>query len=183
MSKLPKIVAFISIVAGVIMIVVGATTFMLIQRELADENITVSDDAENFGGEAVDGPFTAYSQATVIKEHALEAGGGLTYAEIDRDDPARDTVMNASFLRASLFTSVVAFGVAALLMGLGLLVILIGLGMWSLDKRGAIAVGAGAAAPPVQPVAPAQPAPPAQPVAPAQPAPPAAAPEPGSNPV
>jgi hypothetical protein len=79
----------------------------------------------------------------VIKKHALEAGGGLTYAELDREDPARETVMDASFLRASLFTSVVAFGVATLLVGLGLLVMLIGLGMLALDKRGQIAIGRG----------------------------------------
>jgi zinc transporter ZupT len=34
--------------------------------------------------------------------------------------------MNASFLRASLFSSVIAFGVAALVMGLGVIVGLIG---------------------------------------------------------
>ncbi|MDY7103196.1 MAG: aromatic ring-opening dioxygenase LigA [Actinomycetota bacterium] len=141
MSTLPKIVAIITMVAGAIMAVVGVTTFLLVQRELADENVTVADDAENFAGEPVEGPFTAYAQATVIKDHAIEAGGGLTYAELDREDPARDTVMNASFLRASLFTSVVAFGVSALLVGLGLLVILIGLGMFALDRRGAIVIG------------------------------------------
>lgn len=143
MNKLPKIVAIVSMVAGAIMVIVGVTTYFLIQRELSDENITVSEDADNFAGDDVDGPFTAYSQATVIKKHALEAGGGLTYAELERDDPARDTVMNASFLRASLFTSVVAFGVAALLVGLGLLVIFLGVGIYALDRRGAIAVDTG----------------------------------------
>ncbi|MDO5746032.1 MAG: aromatic ring-opening dioxygenase LigA, partial [Micrococcaceae bacterium] len=39
------------------------------------------------------------------------------------------TVMTASFLRASLFTSVLAFGVAALVIGLGILFALIG---WAL---------------------------------------------------
>jgi len=34
--------------------------------------------------------------------------------------------MNGSFLRASLFTSVVAYGVAALVMGLGVLFALLG---------------------------------------------------------
>jgi hypothetical protein len=148
MNKLPKIVAIISMVAGVIMMVVGVWTYVLVHRELADEHVTVSEDAENFAGDAVGGPLTAYSQATVIKKHALEAGGGLTYAQLERDDPARDTVMQASFLRASLFTSVVAFGVAALIVGLGVLVLLIGLGMFALDRRGAIVVGAGAAPPP-----------------------------------
>jgi hypothetical protein len=35
-------------------------------------------------------------------------------------------MMNASFLRASLFTSVVSFGVAAFAMGMGILSILFG---------------------------------------------------------
>jgi uncharacterized membrane protein len=37
--------------------------------------------------------------------------------------------MNASFLQASLFTSLVAFGVAAMAFGMGVLFVLIGLGI------------------------------------------------------
>ena len=135
MSKMPRIVAIVSIVAGVIMIVVGVAVYFVVQEELSDEKITVSDDADNFAGEPVDGPFTAYAEAEVIKKHALEAGGGKTYAELDQDDPKRDTVMTASFLRASLFTSVVAFGVATLVAGLGVLFILLGLGFLGMLKR------------------------------------------------
>ena len=91
MSKMPRIVAIVSIVAGAIMIVVGVAVYFVVQRELSDEKIVVSDDAENFAGDDVDGPFTAYSEAMVIKEHALEAGGGKTYAELPQDDPARET--------------------------------------------------------------------------------------------
>jgi hypothetical protein len=135
MSKMPRIFAIVSIVAGAIMIVVGVAVYFVVQRELADEKIVVSDDAENFAGDDVDGPFTAYSEAMVIKEHALEAGGGQTYAQLPQDDPARDTVMTASFLRASLFTSVVAFGVATLVAGLGGLFILRGLGFLGIVRR------------------------------------------------
>ena len=49
-----------------------------------------------------------------------------TYAELAQDDPVRDTMMNASFLRASLFTSVVAFGICALVIGLGIVLGVIG---------------------------------------------------------
>jgi hypothetical protein len=135
MTKLPKIVAIINIAAGALMVVLGVTTYFLVQRELADEKITVAEDADNFAGEPVEGPLTAYSQAMVIKEHALDIGGGKTYAELPQDDPTRDTVMTASFLRASLFTSVVAFGVAALVSGLGLLFLLLGLAMLGILKR------------------------------------------------
>jgi hypothetical protein len=160
MSKLPKVVAIISMVSGIVMIALGVATYLLVQDQLSDENITVSEDADNFAGEPVEGPLTAYAEAEVIKDHALEAGGGKTYAELDREDPARDTVMNASFLRASLFTSVVAFGVAALVAGLGVLMFLIGLAMLSLDKRGRISVDDDEpAAPPSDPPPPPEPAP------------------------
>ena len=135
MVKMPKIVSVISIVAGAAMIVLGAITYYVVQRELSDENIVVAEDAENFAGEDVDGPFTAYAQAQVIKDHALDIGEGQTYAELPQDDPKRETVMDASFLRSSLFTSVVAFGVAALVMALGVLFILFGLALMGILRR------------------------------------------------
>jgi hypothetical protein len=125
----PRILAIITIVAGVFLIVAGSVTYYLVHRELADEKIVVSDDAERFAGWEVDGPFTAYAEADAIEGHALEASGGKTYAELDREDPTRETVMTASFLRSSLFTSVVAFGVAFMAAGLGLVFIGIGVAM------------------------------------------------------
>ena len=119
----------ISIVVGGIFIVLGAVTYYVVHCELADEHITVSDDARHNDGKDVKGPFTAYSQAMVIKTHVLEAGGGKTYAELPQDDPARATVMTVSFLRALLFTSVVSFGVAALVVALGVLFVLVGLAL------------------------------------------------------
>jgi len=135
MKKLPRIVGYLSIIAGLIMIVAGGATYYLVHRELADEHIVVSKDAENHAGEKVEGPVTAYAQAMVIKKHALEASGGKTYAELPQDDPTRQTVMTASFLRTSLFTSVVAFGVAALVMGLGLMFILVGFAFLGVAKH------------------------------------------------
>ena len=43
--------------------------------------------------------------------------------------------MTASFLQASLFTSVVAFGVAAMAIAVGVLFILIGLGIRDVTNR------------------------------------------------
>jgi hypothetical protein len=132
---MPRVVAIISIVAGAIMIVAGIVTYYIVHRELADEHIVVSDDADHFAGKNVEGPFTAYSQAMVIKTHALEIGEGKTYAQLPQDDPRRETVMDASFLRTSLFTSVVSFGVAVLVVGLGALFILVGLAFLGLLRR------------------------------------------------
>jgi hypothetical protein len=124
-----------TLVAAVIMIVAGALTWYTVQDQLAAEKITVSDDASFAAGQPVDGPLTAYSQAQVISKHTLESTGGKTYAELDRDDPLRETAMTSSFLRASLFTSVVAFGVAALVIGLGILFVIVGLALLKLGAR------------------------------------------------
>ena len=122
-------IGLVVMVAGVIFAVAGVVTWFVVADQLAAENITVSEDAEYLAGQDVTGRFTAYAEAQVINQHALEATGGKTYAELDREDPARTTAMQASFLRASLFTSVVAFGVAALATVLGILLVLIG---WAL---------------------------------------------------
>ncbi len=120
---------------GAVMLVAGAGTWFVVQDQLTAEKITVAEDARWFAGDQVNGPFTAYAEADIINHHSLEASGGKTYAELDREDPVRATVMNGSFLRASLFTSVLAFGVSFMAMGLGLVQILLGVSMTKLARR------------------------------------------------
>ncbi len=117
------------IAAGVVLGVSGVGTWAMVQSSLADERITVSEDAARFAGAKVDGPLTAYTEAQTIEEHTLAMSKGKTYAELDREDPVRATVMNGSFLRASLFTSVVSFGIAAMAMGLGVVFVLVGVAL------------------------------------------------------
>jgi hypothetical protein len=123
-----RIAAVAAIALGVLLILGGGVTWIMVSTTLADQRIVTPDDA-CLSGRTVSGPFTAYCQAEVIERHALEATGGRTFAELDREDPLREVAMNASFLQASLFTSVVAFGVAAMAIGMGVLFILIGLGI------------------------------------------------------
>ena len=137
-----KVLSWVVIAAGVVLIVAGGVTWFVVRDQLADEKITVSEDADHFAGDDVNGPLTAYSEAETINKHALKASGGKTYAELDQDDPTRDTVMTASFLRASLFTSVVAFGVAAMAAVVGAVFIVIGLALRAIPT-----VAAGATAP------------------------------------
>ncbi len=129
MAKRVRTLGALVITFGVIFIVAGVVTWFAVQQQLSDENITVSADAAAFAGDKVTGPFTAYVEANTIEKHALEATGGKTYSQLDKDDPARQTAMTASFLRASLFTSVVAFGVALMAVGIGVAMLLIG---WAL---------------------------------------------------
>jgi hypothetical protein len=134
-SGLVRLLGLVVLIGGALLAIAGVVTWVVVTNQLSDEQITVSDDADRFAGDDVDGPFTAYEQARVINRHALAETGGLTYAQLEQDDPRRDTVMTASFLRASLFTSVVSFGVAAFAFGLGLLMILVGLALLQLERR------------------------------------------------
>ncbi|MGW8566544.1 hypothetical protein [Isoptericola sp. NPDC055881] len=175
-------IGMITLIAGIIMIIAGLGVWVVVSQTLSSEEITVSEDASMFAGQHVAGPFTAYAQAEVIDKHATEMADGKTYAQLDQDDPVRDSVMDASFLRASLFTSVVAFGVCALVIGLGIVFILLGSALRrlaggpqvqvdtpSLTSSGDLSHPASThRADPVQP---------AEPVEPTRPAPPAAPPE------
>ena len=134
-ARTVRTLAMLVMIAGVVMLVAGAATWFTVRSQLAAERITVSDDAPRFAGDEIDGPLTAYTEAETIERHALKASGGKTYAELANDDPARQTVMTASFLRASLFTSVVSFGVAAMAMGIGVVLGLIGYALFLVARQ------------------------------------------------
>ena len=131
-----RLLGTLVVAAGIVLGLSGAGTWAMVQTSLAGENITVAEDTAHFGGQQVNGPLSAYYQADIIEHHALEASGGKTYAELDKADPVRATVMTGSFLRASLFTSVVSFGIAAMAMGLGVIFVLVGIALRAVGKTG-----------------------------------------------
>lgn len=144
------IAGLIMIVAG------GATWALVTTQLKAENITVSTITDENPGalaGKPVAGPFTAYAQANAINQHALEGANGRTYAQIGADGrvikdklaadglskeeiaanpdvkanaDTRASTMNASFLRASLFTSVISYGVSALVIGLGVILGLLG---------------------------------------------------------
>lgn len=125
----------VGIIIGVLMVLGGIAAWIGVTIQLTEENITVAEDAAFLQGAPVVDPLTAWAQAEVIQKHALEATGGQTYAELDQDDPMRETAATASYLRTSLFTSIVAFGVALLAAGTGVIAILYGWSLLALGRR------------------------------------------------
>ena len=121
-----KIAAITAIVVGIIMAIAGVATWVVVSSTLSDQRITVSDDANCAAGDDVNGPISAYCQADIIDHHTQDITGGKTYAELDREDPNRAVAMDSAFLQASLFTSVVAFGLSAMAFVLGIVLALIG---------------------------------------------------------
>ncbi|WP_156224371.1 aromatic ring-opening dioxygenase LigA [Pseudactinotalea suaedae] len=159
-TSLAKTAGLAALVAGLIFAIAGIAVWILVSTQLQAQKITVGEDAGEAvpalswtTGRTVADPFTAYAQAEIIDMHASAAAEGYTYAELgtlvreaeesgDEEragelQEMRTTVMNASFLRASLFTSVVSYGVAAMAIVLGVLLVLGGLGL----RQVAAAVG------------------------------------------
>lgn len=136
--KLPKLAGLLTMIAGAIMIIAGGFTYYTVSSQLASQNITVSGDASCQAGQKVNGPVEAYCQAQIIDKHALKATGGKTYSELDREDPKRPTAMNGALLQSALYTSVVSFGVAAMAMGLGAILVLVGAALRALAPTTAV---------------------------------------------
>ena len=128
-----KLASTIAILVGIIMAIAGVVTFVVVSTTLSDQKITVSDDASCAAGDGVNGPLSAYCQAKVIDKHTKAITDGKTYAELDQDDPNRPVAADSAFLQASLFTSVVAFGVAAMAVVVGIVLALIGMAIRTPD--------------------------------------------------
>ena len=112
-------------VAGPYMVYRGFDAREQVATQLKAEHIITPEDASRPNVAVVDGP-TAMVQADIIQKHALEATGGKTYAQLDREDPTRTTAFNAAALRSALMSSVLAWEVANLVIGLGVLVFFLG---------------------------------------------------------
>ena len=141
--------------AGVYTVVRGFDAKDQVREELIAQNITTPEDA-SIPNARVDDVSTARSMADIIETHALESTDGRTYAEMGRflavdggdtndpeaavtgadgkpvANPLRNTAFQASALRTSLYTSVMAFEVGNLVIGLGLMVIVLGLAVGGL---------------------------------------------------
>ena len=137
--------------AGVYTVSRGFDAKDQVKDELVAQNITTPDDA-SMPGVQVNSISTARSMADIIDHHAREGAGGLGYAEMGRfmaangdvagtsnEDDAlmgedgkpvanalRNTAFQASSLRTSLYTSVMAFEISNLVVGLGLMIVVLG---------------------------------------------------------
>jgi len=125
-----------------------------VRAELRRQHITTPADAA-IANAPVRSAATAEAMAAIIDKHAREATGGLSYGEMgrfltkDRDpvgtsveadavrgadgqpvrNPLRSVAFEASAVRTGLYTSVMAFNVSDLVVGLGLMTLVLGLAL------------------------------------------------------
>jgi hypothetical protein len=96
-----------------------------VRDALSAEKIVTAEDAD-IPLAPVTGPAEAKAQADAIQRHILNITGGKTYAEMDRTDPNRATYLQAVTLRTALMESYLAFKVADLVQGVGIIVAMLG---------------------------------------------------------
>jgi hypothetical protein len=122
-----------------------------VRDELIAQDITTPEDA-SIPNARVDDVATARSMADIIDVHARESTNDLTYAEMGRfmtadgdpagtnsedeavmggdgrpvSNPMRTVAFQASALRTSLYSSVMAFEVSTLVVGVGALLVVLG---------------------------------------------------------
>ena len=144
-----------AIVFGVVLI--GAGLSMVREARAAHDEVTdtlaaeriVSAEDADIPLTAVTGPDEAKAQADAIRTHMLKTTNGKTYAEMDRNDPNRAQYLNSVTLRTALMESYMAFKIAELVQGVGLIVAALGasqvvlgayLGLIARSARGAAAI-------------------------------------------
>jgi hypothetical protein len=113
-------------VAGVVEVLVGAAAWAVASKRLADERIVVPESARWFPNRTVRDPLTAFEEAEVVRQITMKATGGRTYGEMSADDPQARMALDASLIRSSLFTAILAFGIAAMQVVVGVMFVAIG---------------------------------------------------------
>ena len=121
-----KAASLTSIIVGILMVVAGVVVWVVISNTLASQRITVSADADCAAGDDVNGPISAFCQAVRHRQAHSQHHRRQDLCRARKSDPNRATAMNSAFLQASLFTSVVAFGVCLMAIGVGAVFTLIG---------------------------------------------------------
>lgn len=111
---------------GIVEMLVGVAAWTVVSKRLADEKIVVPGSARWFPNRTVRDPLTAFEEAEVVRQIALKATGGRTYGEMAEDDPVSRMALDASLIRSSLFTAILAFGIAGSQVALGAVFVVIG---------------------------------------------------------
>jgi hypothetical protein len=121
--------------AGVLEILIGAAAWAVVRAQLGDERVVIPSTAGRLRNKRVRGPMTALAQAELVRQTALRATDGRTYGEMAEDDPMARMALEAALIRSSLFTSILAFSIAAMHLGLGAVLVIIGRALSDTSRR------------------------------------------------
>ena len=119
------VLGVISIALGSFFIYQGLNKAALITETMKEENITYGAADGSIQG-IIDTPTEAASMAAILKEHRLAQGN---YAELDRTDPKRQTILNAMTMENSLTLAEMGYGLTQVVEGTGAFMLLVGIAL------------------------------------------------------
>ena len=134
MKTLLRASSFAAITAGVILVVGGAWATAFTYKNIAQENITTTQDA-SIPNAPVRGPLTLKSEADVIRKHTLEQTGNTVYADMDRDDERKELWLTATTLTTALHLGVITYLFSGLIILFGAISIWTGVVFYALSKK------------------------------------------------
>ena len=123
------ILAFISLIAGIIFVQQGFSKYILLKRLAATENVTVGLSEEKIKkGEIIDSLSEMQAAGDLIRSHrqkiARTYGELLGSGKFDPADPKQLTYSQAINLENYLYLGALSFGITYLMMGIGAFMIL-----------------------------------------------------------
>ncbi len=120
------------VVGGLVVLFLGWHAYGTVHQSLVDERLEVADPAilltyeDARAPEGVEVPTVlidteaeAEAQARVIRTHTMGITGGKTYAEMDREDPARATYITSLTLQTSLYLAEISLELSQFVIGVG----------------------------------------------------------------
>ena len=134
MKKLLITSSVLAIIVGLVLVVGGAWALNFTYKNVTQEDIVTPNDAM-IPSTSVRGPLTLMAQADIIRTHALKSTGGKTFAEMSREDPARDIWITATTLTTALNFGVMSYAFSAFTLLFGLNSIWTGITFYALSKK------------------------------------------------
>jgi hypothetical protein len=123
LASMMLILGVVSIVMGGFFIFQGFSKAAMLTNAMKEEKITYAAADGSING-IIDTPTEAASMAAVLKEHRQATG---IYTELGRDDPARQTILNAMVMENSLNLAQMGFGLTQVVEATGAFMILVGI--------------------------------------------------------
>jgi hypothetical protein len=129
MANMGRKIAAIALVMGLISFALGGffvqqgfAKASMITEKMTEQNITYGSAGGSIAG-AIDTPQEAQAMADILGEHAKQYGN---YAELKKDDPNRQTILNAMTMSNSLEMAVMGFGLTDVVKASGAFMLLVG---------------------------------------------------------
>jgi hypothetical protein len=118
------VMGVVSIGMGGIFIFQGIDKGNLIISSMCAENIEYGGaDGEIVG--IIDTPHEAQVMAGILREHRVERYGN--YAQLERDDPNRQTILNAMTMENSLNLAQLGYGLSQVVLATGIFMLIVGI--------------------------------------------------------